>query len=149
MRFPDVWILDNKRNRIFRAKTVYSDVVRWEENNYAKSSQWVVGIKLTVEGFDELYEEVNCMVLRVGPFDSKIFDEVCKVCKNVSTELFIRFLRYISSNYREDDIVDVDKVMSEVASPRFMEFVINKIRSDLNAKSIDATEIKITSPFLK
>jgi len=149
MRFPDVWVLDSKRNRVFRAKTIYSDVVTRRVSNYKEGSPWIAEIVLTVEGFDGLREEIDYWVLRVGPFDGKILDEVRKVCKDVSTELFIRFLRYISSEYREDDIADTDKVMSEVVSPRFIEFMINKIRSDLSAKSIDTTEIKITSPFLK
>ena len=149
MRFPNIWVLNSSRTRIFRVKTVYSYVRRSKISEYEENSPWIADLFLTVEGSDRLNEKVDIRILRVGPFDGKILDEACKVCKDVGSELLVRFLRYMGSKYKENDIVDMNKVMTEVASPRFIESAINKSMRNLNAKSIDVAEIKITSPFLK
>jgi len=142
MKFPDVWILKN--GVMFRVKTIRVDITRRWKDYFEENSPWIVEVELTIKGSDKtVSESIDYVLLKIGPYNRVISEEILKVCKKIRTEIFNRFLRYISHNYKDGDIVDIDDVMNKVVSPEFVRSAINLFR-----KQVDS-EINVTSPFLK
>jgi len=140
MKFLNIWILAD--NKIFRMKSVSCDVVKETMHNCIGCSSVTIKMILNVCGFDAK-ENLTYEVLTINLCGYATFDEVYKICRNVSTELFSRFLRYIDIKYENDDIVDIEEAMKEIVSPRFIKYAINKVKRELNGKSVE-----IVSPLL-